>query len=56
MSRVRFSYPEGAEAWVRSLPEIVSDRNVARGLCAAHSRCTTATAASCSGVRPKSFM
>lgn len=32
LSRVSYRYPEGAEAWVRSLPEIVSDASVARGL------------------------
>jgi hypothetical protein len=32
VARVRFTYPEGAEAWVRSLPHIVSDTSVARGL------------------------
>ncbi len=32
VSRVRFSYPEGAEAWVRSLPTMVEDPNIARGL------------------------
>ena len=31
-SRSRFRYPEGAEAWLRSLPEMVADTSVARGL------------------------
>jgi len=32
VSRSRFQYPDGAEAWVRSLPAMVSDTSVARGL------------------------
>jgi hypothetical protein len=31
-SRARFRYPEGAEAWLRSLPDMVADTSVARGL------------------------
>jgi hypothetical protein len=32
VSRAHFRYPDGAEAWVRSLPSMVSDTSVARGL------------------------
>lgn len=32
VARARFRYPEGAEAWVRSLPAMVADTSVARGL------------------------
>ncbi|MDH3206151.1 MAG: hypothetical protein OEO79_06035 [Gemmatimonadota bacterium] len=32
LSRAHFRYPDGAEAWVRSLPSMVSDTSVARGL------------------------
>lgn len=32
VARARFRYPDGAEAWVRSLPAMVSDTSVARGL------------------------
>lgn len=31
-SRARFRYPDGAEAWLRSLPSMVADTSVARGL------------------------
>lgn len=32
VSRARFQYPSGAEAWLRSLPAMVADSSVARGL------------------------
>jgi hypothetical protein len=32
VSRSRFQYPRGTEDWVRSLPELVGDTTVARGL------------------------
>jgi len=32
VSRLHFSYPEGAESWVRSLPILVADPGVARGV------------------------
>jgi hypothetical protein len=32
VARARFQYPEGVEAWVRSLPAMVADTSIARGL------------------------
>lgn len=32
VSRAQFRYPDGAEAWLRSLPTMVTDEGVARGL------------------------
>jgi len=40
----------------RTCSTVIGSRKLARGFLAAHSRCTTATFASFSSLRPQSFM